>query len=129
MAETVLQVDHVSKYFAEKRTVVDLVRGRKQKYLKAVDDVSFSIEKGQNLGLVGESGCGKSTLAKCVLRLYKPTKGRIVLDGTDITSLEGEALRNMTSSPRCCVSTMWSPRSRLTAVSRNSWPSAGCRRR
>ena len=95
MAETVLQVDHVSKYFAEKRTVVDLVRGRKQKYLKAVDDVSFSIEKGQNLGLVGESGCGKSTLAKCVLRLYKPTKGRIVLDGTDITSLEGEALRNI----------------------------------
>ncbi len=95
MAEEVLKVDHVSKYFAEKRTVVDLVRGRKQKYLKAVDDVSFSIEKGQNLGLVGESGCGKSTLAKCVLRLYKPTKGHIILDGTDITNLEGEALRSI----------------------------------
>lgn len=93
MAETVLQVEHVSKYFAERRTVVDVLRGHEQKYLKAVDDVSFSIEKGQNLGLVGESGCGKSTLAKCVLRLYKPTKGRIILDGTDITTLKGEALR------------------------------------
>lgn len=59
----------------------------------AVDGVSFSIEKGTTLGIVGESGCGKSTTALAVMRLLNPTGGSVKLGGTDITTLEGEALR------------------------------------
>ncbi len=61
--------------------------------VSAIDDVSFSISKGEVLGLVGESGCGKSTLAKTVMRLIEPDSGRIALTGTDLLALKGEALR------------------------------------
>jgi oligopeptide/dipeptide ABC transporter ATP-binding protein len=60
--------------------------------LKAVDDVSFVLEKGKTMGLVGESGCGKSTLGRAVLRLHEPTGGTVMLDGVDITKLEAKAL-------------------------------------
>jgi oligopeptide transport system ATP-binding protein len=59
----------------------------------AVDDISFDLPRGETLGLVGESGCGKSTTGRTILRLYKPTAGKIVFDGVDITRLSGEALR------------------------------------
>jgi oligopeptide transport system ATP-binding protein len=61
--------------------------------IKAVDDVSFDIRRGETLGLVGESGCGKSTAGRAILRLYKPTAGAIRLEGRDIAGLEGDALR------------------------------------
>ena len=63
--------------------------------IKAVDDISFYIRKGETLGLVGESGCGKTTTGRCLLKLYKPTAGEIVFNGTNITHLEGEAMRRM----------------------------------
>jgi len=63
--------------------------------VRAVDGLSFDIRRGETLGLVGESGCGKSTTGRALLRLYKPTAGRIAFDGHDIAALEGEALRAM----------------------------------
>ncbi|MFC7046900.1 ABC transporter ATP-binding protein [Halobacteriaceae archaeon GCM10025711] len=61
--------------------------------VRAVDDVSFDIRKGETLGLVGESGCGKSTLARALLQLVKPTEGSVEFKGEDLASLDGEALR------------------------------------
>ena len=61
--------------------------------VRAVDDVSFEVARGETLGLVGESGCGKTTTGRAILRLYKPTAGTIEFDGVDITNLEGEKLR------------------------------------
>jgi oligopeptide transport system ATP-binding protein len=63
--------------------------------VKAVDDVSFFIKKGETLGLVGESGCGKTTTGRAILQLYKITTGQITFDGTDLTKLKGEGLRRM----------------------------------
>ncbi|MGC8880063.1 MAG: ABC transporter ATP-binding protein [Anaerolineae bacterium] len=61
--------------------------------IKAVDDISFHVKKGETLGLVGESGCGKSTAGRAILQLYRPTAGHVYFKGEDLTQLKGEALR------------------------------------
>ena len=63
--------------------------------IKAVDGVSFTVRKGETLGLVGESGCGKTTTGRCILQLYKPTEGQIIFDGQELTSLGTRQMRAM----------------------------------
>jgi peptide/nickel transport system ATP-binding protein len=72
--------------------VVDFPAGRKRR-VSAVSNISFDIAAGETLGLVGESGCGKSTTGKAIMQLPRPTKGSVVLDGTDLVKLSGESLR------------------------------------
>ena len=64
-------------------------------HVKAVDDVSFSVKRGETLGLVGESGCGKTTTGRCILQLYKPTSGEVVFDGQDLTRMNTKQMRAM----------------------------------
>ena len=86
---TVLKVEGLKKYFPVHRGVLQRVTGN----VKAVDGVSFSIQAGETLCLVGESGCGKSTVGKTVLRLQEPTAGRIWLGDTEATRLNDEQMR------------------------------------
>ena len=78
--EVLLKVEHLKKYF----DINDDIRKLKHLQLRAVDDVSFSLRKGQTLGIVGESGCGKSTLVNTILGLYEPTAGKVFFDGADV---------------------------------------------
>ena len=90
---TILEVHNLKKYFTAETDFF----GRPTLHLKAVDDVSFSIKKGETLGLVGESGCGKSTLGRTIIHLYKPTAGTVLFKGEaiDSQSKEKELRRSM----------------------------------
>lgn len=87
--EDFIVVEHLKQYFPAGGY------GKKKKYVQAVDDVSFTIKKGETLGLVGESGCGKTTTGRSLLRLYDPTGGRFVFDGDVIFDVEKNEYANM----------------------------------
>ncbi len=86
---TLVATDKLTKYFPVERGLF----GRSTKYLRAVEDVSIRVRRGETLGLVGESGCGKSTLGRCILRLIEPTFGRVVFDGQDLLPLSHGDMR------------------------------------
>ena len=90
-----LEVYDLKKYFPLKKSLLDSLKFKPSNFVKAVDGVSFSIEKGETFSLIGESGCGKTTTGRTVLRLIDPTAGKIVFDGLDITRLEGKRLRGL----------------------------------
>ena len=81
--ENILEVQNLTKHFK--------ISGKQ--IVHAVDGVSFTLQKGKTLGLVGESGCGKSTCARTIIRMYDVTDGKILLDGEDITSLKQKELK------------------------------------
>ncbi|MFP7700953.1 ABC transporter ATP-binding protein [Bacillus velezensis] len=87
--ETILELKDVKKYFPIRSGFFQ----RKVGDIKAVDGVSFSLKRGETLGIVGESGCGKSTAGRTMIRLYKPTDGWILFKGQDISGLSEEKLR------------------------------------
>jgi oligopeptide transport system ATP-binding protein len=91
MSEPLLRVTGLKRHFLIKGGILS----REVARVRAVDDVSFSIDRGETLGLVGESGCGKSTTARCVLRLIEPSAGEIIFDGQDVRQVSGKDLRAM----------------------------------
>jgi len=91
-AETLMKIKDLKMYFPITQGIII------QKHvgdIKAVDGLSFDIQRGETLGLVGESGCGKSTTGRAILQLYKPTAGSVIFEGEDITTIRGESLRKM----------------------------------
>ena len=84
MADNILEVKHLKKYFETPRGT-----------LHAVDDVSFSIQRGKTLGIVGESGCGKSTTGRAILRLIEPSSGQVLFEGQDVLKLNKTQMRRL----------------------------------
>ncbi|MFO7763976.1 MAG: ATP-binding cassette domain-containing protein [Wenzhouxiangellaceae bacterium] len=89
MTDPMLEVHALARHFSARGGILP----HRRAVLRAVDGVSFEVGRGQTFGLVGESGCGKSTLGRSILRLLEPTRGRVVLDGTEITGLESAMLK------------------------------------
>ena len=95
--EVLIEVKHLKMYFPVTAGV--LVRHTVGQ-IKAVDDVSFVVRRGETLGLVGESGCGKTTTGRCILQLHRPTAGTVLFDGKDLCSMDGRELRGMRATCR-----------------------------
>ena len=87
-----VEVNNLKMYFP---VTSGIVFQKKVADIKAVDGVSFHINKGETLGLVGESGCGKTTTGRCILQLYRPTEGEVKFNGEDVTSLSNSQMRQM----------------------------------
>lgn len=89
MTEPLLKVEGLKKYFPIHKGLL----GRKSGYVKAVDDVSFFVNEGETLGIVGESGCGKSTTGRMLMRLLEPTEGKVYFDGKELTDISNAEMR------------------------------------
>lgn len=92
-SDEILRVEHLKKYFPVEKGFLERLLTTSRRFVKAVDDVSFSINKGEVFSLVGESGCGKSTTGRLVVRLIEPTSGQIFFEQQNITKIEKGAFR------------------------------------
>lgn len=91
-SDVIVKIENLKMYFPIMRGIIF------QKHvgdIKAVDGLTFSIKRGETLGLVGESGCGKSTTGRAILQLYRPTEGTVTFEGTELTTLKGSAMRRI----------------------------------
>ena len=93
MSEPMMRIEGLTKVFPVKQSLLEMMARRPRRVVRAVDSVNLTIEKRENLGLVGESGCGKSTLARTVIRLHEPDAGKVYFDGLDLAHISKAALR------------------------------------
>ena len=89
MSENLIEVKNLKKYFTKESGIIK----KNTQYIKAVDNVSFTIRKGETLGLGGESGCGKSKTGRTLIKIYNPTGGQIFLDGNDIYNIKEKEMK------------------------------------
>ena len=90
--EVILEVSNLKMHFP---VTEGIIFQRVTGLIKAVDDISFSVRRGETMGLVGESGCGKTTTGRCILQLTRPTSGRIKFEGANLVELKSKDLREM----------------------------------
>jgi oligopeptide/dipeptide ABC transporter ATP-binding protein len=112
----VLQAQGLKKHFA---VTQGMIWSRVVGWVKAVDGITFSIPQGETLAIVGESGCGKTTTAKLILRLEEPTEGRVLVNGQDIHTLSGAALKEYRTTVQAVFQDPWSslsPRMRVRDI-------------
>ena len=91
--DEILRVEHLIKYYPVEKSFLERVFTRCKHFVKAVDDISFDVKRGEIFTLAGESGCGKTTTGKLVVRLISPTSGKLFFDNVEITDLKNEDLR------------------------------------
>src|SRR6056297_1584368 len=87
-----VEVENLQKWFPTRRTMGEVFKGQ-QRHVKAVDGVSFKIQRGEIFGLVGESGCGKTTTGKLIMKLLDPTDGQLIFNNEDVTHTDNERLK------------------------------------
>ncbi len=93
--QALLRVENLKKYFPVRKNLIESIYSKEVEYCRAVDNISFTLGVGENLGFVGESGCGKSTIGRTILRLLEPTAGKIYYKNTDVTSLSRRNMRSL----------------------------------
>jgi len=116
VAEPLLRLENVKKYFPVTK---GLILMKTVGYVQAVDGISFSIQQGETVGLVGESGCGKTTTSKLILRLEQPTEGEILLEGQNIQAFKGQAMKDYRTTVQAVFQDPWSslsPRMRVRDI-------------